>query len=65
MMHKALIHLLVMRMSILCFPGTVIRVGRQPFGKWTVKTGDFTISYCHLSVPYVHSNDYVDALEHL
>lgn len=45
------------------FPGTVIRVGEDNrSGKYvTVKTGDFAISYCHLSVPYVHSNDYVDA----
>lgn len=45
------------------FPGTVIQIGQDSrSGKYvTVRTGNYTISYCHLSVPYVHINDYVDA----
>lgn len=30
-------------------------------GKTTVKTGDYTISYCHLSQQYVNVNDFVYA----
>jgi murein DD-endopeptidase MepM/ murein hydrolase activator NlpD len=45
------------------FPGTVIRVGQDNrSGKFvTVRTGDYTISYCHLSQPFVQENDYVNA----
>ena len=45
------------------FPGTVIKVGQDNrSGKFvTVKTGDYTISYCHLSQQYVKVNDYVNA----
>lgn len=45
------------------FPGTVIRVGQDSrSGKFvTVRTGDYTISYCHLSLPFVQENDYVSA----
>lgn len=45
------------------FPGTVIRVGQDNrSGKFvTVKTGDYTISYCHLSQQYVKVNDFVNA----
>ena len=45
------------------FPGTVIRVGYDNrSGKFvTVQTGDYTISYCHLSKQYVMVGDYVDA----
>ena len=45
------------------FPGTVIKVGQDNrSGKFvTVRTGDYTISYCHLSQPFVHENDFVDA----
>ena len=45
------------------FPGTVIRVGQDNrSGKFvTVRTGDYTISYCHLSQPFVKENDYVNA----
>lgn len=44
------------------FPGTVIKVGRDNrSGKFvTVKTGDYTISYCHLSLQYVKVNDFVN-----
>ena len=45
------------------FPGTVIKVGQDSrSGKFvTVKTGDYTISYCHLSQHYVKVNDFVNA----
>ena len=45
------------------FPGTVIKVGQDSrSGKYvTVKTGDYTISYCHLSQQYVKVNDFVNA----
>lgn len=45
------------------FPGKVIKVGYDDrSGKYvTVKTGDYTISYCHLSDHYVKVNDYVEA----
>lgn len=45
------------------FPGTVIKVGQDSrSGKFvTVKTGDYTISYCHLSQQYVKVNDFVNA----
>ena len=45
------------------FPGTVIRVGQDNrSGKFvTVRTGYYTISYCHLSQPFVKENDYVNA----
>ena len=45
------------------FPGTVIKVGKDNrSGKFvTVKTGEYTISYCHLSLQNVHVNDYVNA----
>lgn len=45
------------------FPGTVIKVGLDNrSGKFvTVKTGDYTISYCHLSQQYVKVNDFVNA----
>ncbi len=45
------------------FPGTVIKVGQDSrSGKFvTVKTGDYTISYCHLSQQLVKVDDYVYA----
>ena len=45
------------------FTGTVIKVGQDSrSGKFvTVKTGDYTISYCHLSQQYVNVNDFVYA----
>ena len=45
------------------FPGTVVKVGQDGrSGKFvTVRTGDYTISYCHLSQPFVKENDYVNA----
>jgi len=45
------------------FPGTVIRVGQDNrSGKFvTIRTGDYTISYCHLSQPFVQENDFVTA----
>lgn len=45
------------------FPGTVIKVGQDNrSGKFvTVKTGNYTISYCHLSQQYVKVNDFVNA----
>jgi murein DD-endopeptidase MepM/ murein hydrolase activator NlpD len=45
------------------FSGTVIRVGQDNrSGKFvTVRTGNYTISYCHLSQPFVKENDYVNA----
>ena len=44
------------------FPGTVIRVGEDNrSGKFiTVKTGAYTISYCHLSQQLVKESDDVD-----
>ena len=44
-------------------PGTVIKVGQDNrSGKFViVKTGDYTISYCHLSLQYVKVNDFVNA----
>lgn len=45
------------------FPGTVIRVGQDDrSGKFvTVRTGDYTISYCHLSQQLVKEKDIVIA----
>ena len=45
------------------FPGSVIKVGEDDrSGKFvTVKTGDYTISYCHLSVPLVKPGTFVNA----
>ena len=45
------------------FPGTVIKVGQDSrSGKFvTVRTGDYTISYCHLSQELVQQNDFVGA----
>lgn len=45
------------------FPGTVVRVGQDGrSGKFvTVRTGDYTISYCHLSQQLVKENDFVIA----
>ena len=45
------------------FPGTVIKVGQDNrSGKFvTVRTGDYTISYCHLSQELVRQNDFVVA----
>ena len=45
------------------FSGTVIKVGQDNrSGKFvTVKTGDYTISYCHLSQQYVKVKDFVNA----
>ena len=45
------------------FPGTVVKVGQNSrSGKFvTVRTGDYTISYCHLSQPFVKENDFVTA----
>lgn len=45
------------------FPGTVVKVGQDNrSGKFvTVRTGDYTISYCHLSQPFVKENDFVTA----
>ena len=44
-------------------PGTVIKVGQDSrSGKFvTVKTGDYTISYCHLSQQLVKVEDFVNA----
>jgi len=44
-------------------PGTVIRVGQDNrSGRFvTVKTGNYIISYCHLSQQYVKVNDFVNA----
>ncbi len=49
------------------FPGTVVRVGEDSrSGKFvTVRTGAYTISYCHLSQQLVMENDYVDAGTHI
>ena len=48
------------------FPGTVVRVGEDSrSGRFiTVKTGAYTISYCHLSQQLVKESDYVDAGTH-
>ena len=45
------------------FPGTVIKVGQDSWsGKFvTVRTGDYTISYCHLSQQLVTENEFVNA----
>ena len=45
------------------FPGTVIKVGQDGWsGKFvTVRTGDYTISYCHLSQQLVMENEFVNA----
>ena len=45
------------------FPGTVIKVGQDSrSGKFvTVRTGDYTISYCHLSQQLVKENEFVNA----
>lgn len=45
------------------FPGTVIKVGQDSrSGKFvTVRTGDYTISYCHLSQQLVKENEFVKA----
>ena len=45
------------------FPGTVIKVGQDSrSGKFvTVRTGDYTISYCHLSQQLVRENEFVNA----
>ena len=45
------------------FPGTVIKVGQNSrSGKFvTVRTGDYTISYCHLSQQLVQENEFVNA----
>ena len=45
------------------FPGTVSKVGQDSrSGKFvTVRTGDYTISYCHLSQQLVKENEFVNA----
>ena len=45
------------------FSGTAIKVGQDSrSGKFvTVRTGDYTISYCHLSQQLVKENAFVDA----
>lgn len=45
------------------FPGTVIKVGQDSrSGKFvTVRTGNYTISYCHLSQQLVKENKFVNA----
>lgn len=45
------------------FPGTVIKVGQDGrSGKFvTVRTGDYTISYCHLSQQLVKEKDFIMA----
>ena len=45
------------------FPGAVIRVGQDSSsGKFvTVRTGNYTISYCHLSQQLVTENEFVNA----
>ena len=45
------------------FPGTVIKVGQNSrSGKFvTVRTGDYTISYCHLSQQLVKEKEFVNA----
>ena len=49
------------------FPGTVIKVGQDSrSGKFvTVRTGDYTISYCHLSQQLVKENEFVTAGTHI
>lgn len=44
------------------FPGIVIKVGQDNrSGKFvTIRTGNYTISYCHLSQQLVHENDFVN-----
>jgi len=48
-------------------PGTVLKVGYDNrSGKYvTVKTANYTVSYCHLSEQYVKTNDYLQAGEPL
>ena len=45
------------------FPGTVVKVGQDNrSGKFVIiRTSDYTISYCHLSQPFVKENDFVNA----
>lgn len=45
------------------FPGIVTKVGQDNrSGKFiTIRTGDYTISYCHLSQQIVKEKDFVDA----
>ena len=45
------------------FPGTVVRVGQDGrSGKYvTVRTGNYTISYCHLSQQLVKESDFIVA----
>ena len=45
------------------FPGTVIKVGQDSrSGKFvTVRTGNYTISYCHLSQQLVKEKEFVSA----
>ena len=45
------------------FPGTVIKVGQDSrSGKFvTVRAGNYTISYCHLSQQLVTENEFVNA----
>ena len=45
------------------FPGTVVRVGENNrSGKFiTIRTGGYTISYCHLSLQLVNEDDFVNA----
>ena len=45
------------------FPGNVIKVGQDSrSGKFvTVRTGEYTISYCHLSQQLVKENEFVNA----
>ena len=45
------------------FPGTVVKVGQDSrSGKFvTVRTGDYTISYCHLSRRLVKEKEFVNA----
>ena len=45
------------------FPGTVINVGQDSrSGKFvTIKTGEYTISYCHLSQQLVKEKEFVNA----
>ena len=45
------------------FPGTVVKVGQDNrSGKFvTVRTGDYTISYCHLSQQIVKEKEFVNA----
>ena len=45
------------------FPGTVVRVGEDDrAGKYlTIRTGGYTISYCHLSLQLVNEKEFVNA----